>query len=129
MDWYLGLGRYMPDFWDLFPFITLVIGVFWLLFPPRTRNGWVFGKQNRRAVLSQETWDYANRAAATRIILGSLVLGLVRVAGHLHFPGRMLLVTVIGVVAIGVFIDVSVRIGLRKRFDDQGQPRVDCPSK
>ena len=115
------------------PVIMLVTGILWRRFPPRKRN-LLYGFRTRWAMLSQETWDYANRVGAIRMIRGSWVLCLVSAVTHLWFLGdhtkmalvSMTTVQVIGLFALIAYMWIPVEIDLRKRFDDQGQLRIDC---
>jgi len=57
--------------------LTILIGVLFLLFPPRVRNGF-YGYRTKRSFRSQESWDFAHHYSGKLMIwlgLLSMIIG------------------------------------------------------
>ena len=102
------------------PIISIVIGVLFVKFPPKSMN-YVIGYRTRRAMKNQETWEFANRyfgklfliTAVLLLFLSLLAYSLMRQFELMDQVNNLILVQII-VLFVPIFITEKA---LKQRFD------------
>lgn len=65
--------------------IFLIAGFILLKYPPKELN-WVYGYRTKRSMRDKESWDFAQRYSAFRMMLYGFLLTLCSLAGFVFHP-------------------------------------------
>jgi len=90
-----------------------------------TPNHW-FGYRTPWSLKSVHTWRFANTKSTTLLLWSAIITAIIQVITFLLFDPVQSILIAAGVMTLGIFsVLIITEMGMRKRFDQKGNPKVD----